>query len=143
MKQTCGACEAGKALFSLHCCPDSRCTLLHVSTGASSASQQSSTLHASLEDELGTSVPAPSPPVEVPAMNSRRPAAVISSSMMPTRTGPAYPRLVCCMDTRLVTAWWLCSLWLRHMLILNSGSKCMDSGGRPSNATACMHVLHC
>uniref|UniRef100_A0A383W314 Uncharacterized protein n=1 Tax=Tetradesmus obliquus TaxID=3088 RepID=A0A383W314_TETOB len=61
-------------------------------TGASSASHQSSTLHASLDDELGSSLPPASPPVDVPALSSRR-AAQLSSSVHPARAHQQYPRL--------------------------------------------------
>jgi hypothetical protein len=68
----------------------------HVSdahAGASSASHQSSTLHASIDDELGSSLPPASPPVDVPALSSRR-AAQLSSSVHPARGHQHHPRLV-------------------------------------------------
>lgn len=61
-------------------------------TGASSASHQSSILHASLDDELGSSLPPASPPMDVPALSSRR-AAQLSSSVHPARGNQQYPRL--------------------------------------------------
>jgi hypothetical protein len=60
--------------------------------GGSSTSQHSSTLHASLDDELGHSVPAASPPLEIPALLSARRTAV--GSMHPAAPrGPHYTRL--------------------------------------------------
>jgi hypothetical protein len=94
-------CPPGKAvvclasIVALTCLPTHAFAtpVLDAYAGASSASHQSSILHASLDDELGSSLPPASPPMDVPALSSRR-AAQLSSSVHPARGNQQYPRLV-------------------------------------------------